>query len=208
MIRPDEVERTKDLGTASSNAIVDLCRPRALVLAKAPEQAVPLSQDITLIEYRFSDGQGGSGLARGDIIRGEIWGRWSVDGTVPNFTFTVVAAGQVMARIIAMLVDTAGDTCAFSLTYFVRLEGGEDSTLNSPAKGNAAAVRSGMRASFGDNFADPQTISSQVILPEYITVSTPTPSPPSINLAAPLSIKVQLNTKSSCQIYGGYMEGL
>jgi hypothetical protein len=210
MIRPDEINRLRDLRSADTDAHIDLCRPRVLVLAKAVEQTIPPSAATDVIAYGFSDGSGGSGLVRGDIIRGEVWGYWAVDsgGMDRGFTFQILTAGTTFAYISALLPDTVGDPCAFTLTYFLRIRGGETSTLNSPLKSSTAGVYAGIHLTLGDRQFDPTTTSSQVIVPAYITTSAPVTG--SVNLAAPLSIKLQAEHEvdSTLVIYGGYMEGL
>ena len=210
MIRPDEINRLRDLRSADTDAHIDLCRPRVLVLAKAVEQTIPAGSAAEVIAYKFSDGLGGSGLARGDIIRGEVWGYWSVDsgGADRVFTFQILTAGTTFAYISALLPDTVADPCAFTLTYFLRLQGGETTSINSAMKSPDAGVYAGMQLTLGDRQFDPTTTSSQVIVPAYITTSAPVTG--SVNLAAPLSIKVQADHEadSTLVIYGGYMEGL
>lgn len=210
MIRPREVERLKDLNSPQADALVDLCRPRVLVLAKAVEQTIPTAVVTDVIAYKFSDGLGGSGLSRGDIIRGEVWGYWSVDsgGVDRAFTFQLLTAGTTFAYITALLPDTITDPCAFTLSYFLRIRGGETASLNSAMKSPDAGVYAGIHLTLGDRQFDPTTTSSQVIVPAYITTSAPVTG--SINLAAPLSIRLQAEHEvdSTLVIYGGYMEGL
>lgn len=210
MIRPDEVERLRDLRSADTDAHIDLCRPRVLVLAKAPYGAYSNAGAAeTVLSYQFSDGQGGSGLVRGDILRGRVFGVYASDsGGVDTDTILTITVNSVAtASIMITRGDLSGDAIAFDVEWMLRFDGGETSTLNSPAKQPSTLARAGMNARFGDTSTSTWS-RSQAVQDSWITATNVQGT--AVSLAIPVTVRLTYEGTSGglLTVYGGALEGL
>lgn len=211
MILPGEVNRLRDLRSADTDAHIDLCRPRVLVVAKAPfAELSNTGSPATVLSYRFSDGQGGSGLFRGDVLRVRVFGTYSSNsgGLDTDTSLSVVVNGAAAAAILITRPDLAGNPIAFDCEAFLRFDGGEVATINSPAKQPSTRCWAVLKAQFGDG-----TISavsrSQEVADSWITSTNP--SGAAVNLAIPVTVSLLYEGTSGggpLTIYGGTMEGL
>lgn len=210
MIRPQEVERLKDLNSPQADALVDLCRPRVLVVAKAPyAQIVGGGAESELLSFLFSDGLGSSGLLPGDVIRGEVFGTFTNDnvaGTIHEFG--VKLGAQTLAAITYTQADLALTQVSWRARFVIRLQGGEGQTINSPAKQASTTAQCYLSIDVGDTGAGLYSV-SQALSGAFVTVTDPTLLT-TVNLAVPLSVKLRtaVPTDATLTIYGGAMEGL
>lgn len=210
MILPSEINRLRDLRSADTDAHIDLCRPRVVVLSRAPKGVYPGIDPVNLVEYRFSDGQGGSGLQRGDIIRGSVFGVFTANTGGGNYSYElrVFAGIATFAQTVVLQPDLAGANVAWELAFEVRIDGGEGVTINSPNRKDSADFYARMDLKIGDSNASLYSVSEQQVL-SYMTVTDPTLSAPQ-SLAAPLSVGVRYlpGVDTQLTIWGGEMEGL
>lgn len=210
MIRPDEVNRLRDLNSPQADALVDLCRPRVLVLARADYAAYSNNgAPETVLSYFFADGQGGSGLSRGDILRGRVYGVYASDtgGLDTDTTLRVTVNGTSTATILITRGDLGGDTIAFDAEFILRFDGGEGSTINSPSKSPFTVARSVLNARFGDTSTSPDS-SSQSVADSWITATSVDGA--DSNLAKPVTVALTYEgtTGGLLTVYGGALEGL
>lgn len=210
MIRPQEIERIRDLNSPQADAMVDLCRPRVLVVAKAPTGSY--SNDAspeTVFTYRFSDGLGASGLLRGDILRLRLFGHYASDtgGVNTDAIFEVIVGGTATNRIVVNRADLGGDVIAFDADIMLRFDGGETTTLNSPLKAPSTKAYGVTNLRFGDTATSVYS-RSQAVADSWITVTDVVGT--SVNLAVPLSVSVTYEGTIGglLTIYGGTMEGM
>lgn len=210
MILPAEIERIKDLNTASSDAMVDLCRSRVIVLAKAKYAAYSnVGAPESILSYQFSDGQVGSGLARGDMLRGRVFGTYASDtgGGTTDATLLITVNSAITASITISRGDLAGDVIAFDCDFMLRFDGGEVITLNSPTKQASTTVRAVINARFGDTNTSTWS-RSQAVADSWITSTNVDGT--KVNLAVPVTVSLVYEGTSGglLTVYGGTMEGL
>lgn len=208
MITPQEIERLRDLNSPQADALIDTCRPRVVVVAKSPYMELVGPSDPTdLLSYRFSDRLGYSGLLPGDIVRGEVFGTFSNAATTNHDVYVTVGTVRV-AQIVYTQTDLSGAVVSWRARFVLRFRGGENQTINSPAKSAATSVQCYLAIDVGDDSASLYSV-SQSLASAYVTVTDPTLDS-SINLAEPLSVYMRTATPadSTLVIYGGAMEGL
>lgn len=210
MIRPQEVERLKDLNSPQADALVDLCRPRVLVLEKAKAFAYTVvGAPEPVLSYLFSDSLGGSGLVRGDILRGRVFGTYASDsgGMDTDTILSVSVNGVATASIMITRPDLAGDVIAFDCDFMLRLAGGETSSANSPLKSPSTTASAVLKAQFGDTSTSAVS-RSQAVADSWITATNVNGT--AVNLAIP--VRVSLNYEGTAggllTVYGGALEGL
>jgi hypothetical protein len=210
MIRPAEVERLKDLNSPQADALVDLCRPRVLVLTKAVYgYYTSATAADTILGYQFSDGQGGSGLQRGDMLRGRVFGTYSSDsgGMDTDAILSVSVNSVVTANIMVTRPDLSGDVIAFDCDFMLRFDGGEESTINSPLKQPSTTARALMNMRFGDTSTSTWS-RSQAVQDSWITATNVDGT--AVNLAIPVTVRLTFEGTPGglLTVYGGALEGL
>lgn len=210
MIRPAEVERLKDLNSPQADALVDLCRPRVLVVTKAKAGAYSnVGDPESVLSYAFSDGLGGSGLVRGDMLRGRVFGTYASDtgGGATDATLLITVNSAITASITITRGDLAGDVIAFDCDFLLRFDGGEVVTINSPAKQASTTVRAVINARFGDTNTSTWS-RSQAVADSWITSTNVDGT--NVNLAIPVTVSLVYEGTSGglLTVYGGTMEGL
>lgn len=210
MILPSEVERLRDLNSPQADALVDLCRPRVLVVTKALYAAYSnagLAESV--LSWFFTDNLGGSGLSRGDILRGRVYGVYASDsgGLDTDTTLRVTVNGTSAATLMITRADLGGDTIAFDAEFMLRFDGGEGSTINSPSKSPFTVARAILNARFGDTTTSPDS-SSQAVADSWITATSVDGA--SVNLAKPVTVALTYegSTGGLLTIYGGALEGM
>lgn len=208
MITPPEIERLRDLNSPQADAIIDTCRPRVVVVSKAPyQQLVGPSDPAQLLTYRFSDKLGGSGLLPGDVVRGEVFGTF-VNSASTNHDVYVLAGTKRIAQIVYTQTDLFSSVVSWRARFVLRFQGGENQTINSPAKKSDTPVQCYLAIDVGDPSSGLYSV-SQALAAAYVTVTDPLLDS-TVNLAQPLSVTLQtaMPADSTLVIYGGAMEGL
>lgn len=210
MIIPSEIERIRVLRTQEANAFIDLSGARVTTLTKAPFAAYSnagSAEDV--LAYQFSDGLGGSGLVRGDVIRGRVFGTYASDtsGGDTDAILSVVINGATAASIMITRTDLAGDVIAFDCDFLLRLQGGEGKTINSPAKSASTLAFCLLRATFGDQSTSTWS-RSQSVQDSWITATDPVGAAVNLGIPVGLQLKYEGTTGGLLTIYGGAMEGL
>lgn len=210
MIRPQEVERLKDLNSPQADALVDLCRPRVLVLAKAVAGAYSnVGAAETVLSYLFSNGEGGSGLARGDILRGRLFGTYASDtgGPSSDTVLTLTVNSVATASILITRPDLSGDGIAFDCEFMLRFAGGDVTTPNSPLKSPSTTASAVLKAQFGDTSTSTWS-RSQAVADSWITATNVNGT--AVNLAIPVNVSLTYEGTGGglLTVYGGALEGL
>lgn len=210
MILPAERERIRDLRTREAEAHIDLCQVRAITLAKAAYASYSNSgSPEPVLSYMFTDGFGGSGLQRGDIIRCRVFGTYSSDtsGVDTDVVMSVVVNSVTSASIMITRGDLSGDLIAFDCEFWLRLQGGEGKTINSPSKSSSTLGFTLLRATFGDTSTSTWS-RSQSVQDSWITSTDVVGT--AINLAIPVNVQLKYEgtTGGNLTIYGGALEGL
>lgn len=210
MILPSEYERIRDLRTKEADAHIDLCKIRVVTLAKAAFASYTNNgAPEPILSNFFTDSLGGSGLLRGDIIRGRVFGTYASDtsGADTDTILSVVINSVTAASVMITRPDLSGDLIAFDCDFMLRLQGGENVTINSPAKTSSTTAFCVLRATFGDTSTSSWS-RSQGVQDSWITSTDTTGS--AVNLALPVSVQLKYEgtTGGNLTIYGGVLEGL
>ncbi len=210
MITRQEIDRYRDLATQNADAMIDTARSRVLVLYKAPRGAYSnVAAAENIMSYLFWDGQSGSGLIRGDLLRGRVWGTYASDsgGLDTDTTLILSMNGNELGRILITRGDLGGDTIAFDCDFVVRVDGVDLLSRNNPAQAPSTTLWATINARFGNTDTTPSSV-SQSVTDSWIT-STSVDGVP-VSLAIPLGLALQYEGTSGglLTIYGGMLEGL
>lgn len=210
MILPSEIERIRDLRTKEAEAHINLCGSRVVVVSKAPYASYTNNGAAEqILGNLFSDSLGGSGLVRGDIIRGEVFGTYASDtsGADTDTILSVVVNGVTAGSIMITRTDLSGDLIAFRCSFLLRFQGGENVTINSPAKSSSTIAHCVISAQFGD-LSTSTWSRSQGVQDSWITSTDAIGA--AVNLAIPVNVQLKYEgtTGGNLTIYGGALEGL
>lgn len=211
MLLPSELNRLRDLATTNADAIADVARPRSLIVAKAPAMTYTSASTIfELVRAAFTDRQGYSGLQRGDLVRGELFGVYTSNtggpGSQPELR--VLFGAATVAHLRLSIADLGGNTVSWRYSFVLRIDGGEDQTINSPSKSSEALIFAAQDFVLGDTGLVPGSV-SQLVASHHTTSTDPTTAF-SVSLSQPITVSVMYNPDTDTQltVYGGVMEGL
>ena len=210
MITKQEIDRLRDLANANADAMIDTARPRVLVVEKAPRGAYSnVSSPETILSHQFSDVTGGSGLLRGDLLRGRVFGTYASDtgGLDTDTTLILSVNGTELGRILVTRGDLGGDTIAFDCDFVIRINGVDLLSRNNPAQSPSTSMWATINARFGNTDTTPSSV-SQAVADSWITSTSVDGAP--VNLAIPLGLALQYEGTAGglLTIYGGMLEGL
>lgn len=215
MILPSEVDRLRDLDASIADALIEACRNRPLILAKAQFGAFNPSTIGTaptdIFSYRFSGAINGvPDVRKSDVLRGHVFGTFDSDtGGAPVLsTLELIVNGSVSASLAFNIADTATAKCALLIGFDVVYVGrapDSNSVISSPDTYHLGQLR----VKLGDTSIGPDTLSQyEDNANQYIGTSA---GGININLTKPHSVALRLTLdglEQTFTIYGGTLEGL
>lgn len=210
MITKPEIDRYRDLSTQNADAMIDTARSRVLVLAKAPRGAYSnVGSPENILYYLVSDGQGGSGLIRGDLLRGRLWGTYASDsgGGNTDTALSLIVNNTALGSLLITRADLAGDVIAFDCEFAIRVDGVDLLSRNNPAQSPATTMWATLKAQFGDTNTTPSSV-SQAVQDSWITSTSVDGVPVSLAIPLGLSLQYEGTAGGLLTIYGGMLEGL